>query len=188
MFIGGELIGKDLGFVIDHAASGLTPPDPSMVLGRHEFNSSPSMLDVAPASWGALAGQVFIAKWGELAPPTNPLRGSAPAGFRVVRANPASGQVEPFIQNCAAGPASRLGERDEGIERPFDVQFGPDGAMYIVDYGVVTIDFSKAPPYAYQPGTGVIWKVTRKGNFGNGNAPLPPVQSPVRKNGCRGQG
>jgi glucose/arabinose dehydrogenase len=31
IFIDGEFIGKDLGFVIDHEASGLTPPDPSVV-------------------------------------------------------------------------------------------------------------------------------------------------------------
>ncbi len=185
VYIGGNLIGRDLGFVIDHAASGLTPPTPAVVLGRHELNSSPSLLDVAPASWGSLAGDVFIAEWGDLAPPTNPLR-SAFAGFRVVRVDPETGMVSPFVQNCAAGPASALGDRSEGIERPFDVKFGPDGAMYIVDYGVVTIDFSQAPPYAYQPGTGVVWKVTRQGNFpGNGKVPPPPVQGPVGKGGCR---
>ena len=73
VFLNGEPIGKNLGFVIDHQASGLAPPDPSMVLGRHEYNSSPSMLDVAPDSWGEWAGQVFISECGDLAPPTNPL-------------------------------------------------------------------------------------------------------------------
>lgn len=185
VYIGGELIGFDLGFVIDHAASGLTPPTPEVVLGRHELNSSPSFLDVAPASWGSLAGDVFIAEWGDLAPPTNPLRTEF-AGFRVVRVDPETGTVSPFVQNCAPGPASALGDRSEGIERPFDVKFGPDGAMYIVDYGVVTIDFAQAPPYAYQPGTGVVWKVTRQGNFpGNGRVPPRPVQSPVGQGGCR---
>ncbi|MGI8638139.1 MAG: hypothetical protein ACR2KZ_22320 [Segetibacter sp.] len=48
------------------------------------------------------------------------------------------------------------------MERPFDVRFGPDGAMYIVDYGVVKIDMSKTPPFDAQTGTGAIWKVTRK--------------------------
>jgi glucose/arabinose dehydrogenase len=161
VFVGNEPVGKNLSFLIDHEASGLTPPDPSVVLGRHEWNSSPSMLDVAPASWGSLAGHVFIAEWGDLAPPTNPLRGKKPAGYRVVKVNPANGQLEPFVSNMHPGPASASGNAGKGIERPFDVQFGPDGALYIVDYGVVEIDMQKAPPYAYKPGTGVIWKVSK---------------------------
>jgi glucose/arabinose dehydrogenase len=47
------------------------------------------------------------------------------------------------------------------MERPFDVTFGPDGAMYIVDYGVVEIDMDLMPPYDYQAGTGTVWRVTR---------------------------
>ena len=161
VFINGELVGKDLGFLIDHAASGLTPPTPDVVLGQHEFNSSPSMIDVAPASWGHMAGQVFIAEWGDLAPPTNPLRGKQPAGSQIVRVNPATGHVTPFVRNRRAGPASSQGLQGKGLDRPFDVQFGPDGAMYIVDYGVVKIDMQLQPPYQYEMNTGAIWKVTR---------------------------
>jgi len=165
VFINGESQGKNLGFLIDHEASGLTPPDPSLVVGKHPLNSSPSMLDVAPEAWGEFAGDLFIAEWGDLAPPTNPLRGKEPAGYRVVRIDPESGQLAPFVSNAAPGPASQQDATGNGLERPFDVQFGPDGAMYIVDYGVVEIDMSLIdqgkPPYAYQEGTGAIWKVTR---------------------------
>jgi hypothetical protein len=162
VFIDGKPQGKDLGFVIDHAASGLTPPDRSMVIGRHEFNSSPSLLDVAPTSWGNMAGHVFVAEWGDLAPPTNPLRGKKPSGNQIVMINPSTGKLEPFVSNVHQGPASMFSTKQEGIERPFDVKFGPDGAMYIVDYGVVDIDMSQAPPYVYRNGTGVIWKVSKK--------------------------
>jgi glucose/arabinose dehydrogenase len=151
--IDGEEQGKELGFVINHEASGLTPPDRSVVLGRHEFNSSPSLLDVAPESWGEWSGDVFVAEWGDLAPPTNPLRGEN---------NPASGSLEPFVRNRQPGPASTQGMPGEGIERPFDVKFGPDGAMYIVDYGVVDINMDKAPPYVYRANTGAIWKVSKR--------------------------
>ncbi len=163
VFVNGEPIGKDLGFLIDHEASGLTPPDPSLVLGRHEINSSPCLLDVAPASWGDMAGQVFVAEWGDLAPPTNPLRGTTPTqGYRVAKVDPDTGEVTSFVANTGGGPSSTSGTPGEGIERPFDVKFGPDGDMYIVDYGVVEIDMGKIPPYAYGAGTGTIWKVTKQ--------------------------
>jgi glucose/arabinose dehydrogenase len=162
VFVNGQPIGKNLGFVIDHAASGLTPPDPSMVLGRHEVNASPTLLDVAPASWGSMAGHVFIAEWGDLAPPTNPLRGEKPAGYQIVKVNPANGRLEPFVRNVHPGPASEQGNAGKGIEHPFDVKFGPDGAMYIVDYGVVEINLaSSGSPFSPKKGTGIIWKVSK---------------------------
>lgn len=160
--VNGQPQGKDLGFLIDHAASGLTTPTPEDVLGVHELNSSPSMVDIAPASWDDLAGHVFIAEWGDLTPPTNPLSGENYApGYKIVKVDPSSGTLTPFVVNQGGGPASAQQEQGNGIERPFDVQFGPDDAMYIVDYGAVTIDMSKKPPYNYKAGTGVIWKVSR---------------------------
>jgi glucose/arabinose dehydrogenase len=161
VFIDGEPIGKDLGFVIDHAASGLTPPDPSVVVGRHEINSSPSMLDVAPSAWGDWENHLFIAEWGDLAPPTNPLRGERHSGFQVVRVDPSTGDLTTFVANVNKVPASENGAEGQGLERPFDVEFGPDGAMYIVDYGVVKIDMSnKMSPYVYNENSGAIWKIT----------------------------
>ncbi len=165
IFVGGQLQPPPrlINPVIDHAASGLATPDPSLVFGRHEFGSSPSMLDVAPDSWGALAGQVFVAEWGDLAPETNPLLNRRP-GYRVSSIDPATGQAVPFIQNVLPGPASMQGARGLGIERPFDVKFGPDGAMYIVDYGEANVNMDRIKqgrlPYEFPPGTGAIWRVT----------------------------
>lgn len=164
VFINGVPQGKNLGFLIDHQASGLTPPDRNLVAGLHTFHSSPSMLDVAPASWGDLAGRLFIAEWGDLTPPTDPL--VSRVGYRVVQVNPATKEVTSFISNKGTLPGSEQNSLGRGIERPFSVRFGPDGAMYIVDYGQVKIDPSRIAqgrePYAYVPGTGIIWKVTRK--------------------------
>ena len=164
VFIDGERQPKGLGFLIDHEASGLTPPDKSLILGLHEINSSPSKPDVAPDSWGRWAGNLFVPEWGDLSWFTNALRDS-PAGFRISRIDPATGQVEPFIQNIRLGPASKWSAQGQGIERPFDVKFGPDGAMYIVDYGVATIVLRRIAegnlPYEFPPETGAIWKVTR---------------------------
>jgi len=62
--------------------------------------------------------------------------------------------------------------RLRGINRPLQVQFGPDGALYLVDYGAVR-DFGQSDPDSRFvggpadgplieiPKTGVIWKITR---------------------------
>ena len=164
MVVNGQPQGKALGFVIDHAASGLTIADKSHILGLHDVNASPSMLDVAPASWGDLAGQVFVAEYGDLAPNTTPLLDKLP-GYQVVRIDPANGQVEPFLRNAKPGAASGQGAMGMALERPFDVKFGPDGAMYVVDYGVSIVNPARVAtgqvPYEFPPRTGVIWKVTR---------------------------
>ncbi|MDP9364502.1 MAG: cupredoxin domain-containing protein [Chloroflexota bacterium] len=173
VYVGDERQDKDLGFLIDHDASGLGTPDPSLVLGLHEYQSSPTKLDVAPGSWGDLAGHVFVAEWGDLAPETNPLQDELP-GYRVVGIDPESGQVEPFVANAQPGPASEQDAAGKGIERPFDVKFGPDGAMYVVDYGVARVNQARVAegqvPYEFPPETGAVWKVTPpdSGDGGNG--------------------
>ena len=162
--VNGVLQGKPIRFLIDHAASGLPAPDPSLVHGLHEINSSPSHIDVAPASVGAFAGQVFVAEWGDLAPQTTPLRDGF-AGFQVSRIDPATGRAVPFIRNHQRGPASAQGAAGQGIERPYSVRFGPDGALYIVDYGIARVNPARAVqnqvPYEFPPFTGAVWKVSR---------------------------
>lgn len=156
--------GRPQNFVIDHAASGLSRPDRALVHGVHEIGSSPSKVDVAPASWGELAGQVFVAEWGDLAPATSPLRDNIP-GYQVTRIDPATGRAVPFARNRMSGPASAVGMRGLGLERPLDVKFGPDGALYIVDYGVALVNPARAAqgqvPYDFPVGTGSLWRVVR---------------------------
>ncbi len=165
VYVDGERLPSGLHFVIDHEASGLTPPDPSLVFGLHDVNSSPSLADVAPAGWGDLEGQLFVAEWGDLTWFTNALR-NEPTGGRVVRINPETGQVEPFVRNLLPGPASDQEAMGQGLERPFDVKFGPDGAMYIVDYGVARVNLTRLKedhfPAEFPPETGAIWRVTRR--------------------------
>jgi len=154
-------------FVIDHRASGLTPPDKSLIAGLHQANASPSELDVAPRSWGRMADQAFVAEFGDLAPGTDPLL-DKPAGFRVTRIDPQTKRAVPFVQNVLPGPGSMIGgpggSLGKAMERPYDVKFGPDGAMYIVDFGQVLVDPAKPPPpYEFPTNTGMIWKVTPGG-------------------------
>lgn len=165
--ISGEMQERELGFVIDHEASGLEPPDKSLVLGLHPINSSPSKPDVAPEGWGDMAGQLFVPEWGDMAWFTNAMR-DEPAGSRIVVIDTESGDLRPFIQNAKLGPASAQGAAGMGIERPFDVKFGPDGAMYIVDYGQHAINLKRIAegrfPFEWPPETGVVWKVTAAGS------------------------
>jgi hypothetical protein len=175
VFLGNNLVSETwfLDFVIDHQASGLSAPDRSLVTGLHQVHSSPSGLDVAPQNWGALTGQLFVAEWGDLTPPTNPLQPNLRAGIRVSRVDPRFPQTsaQPFVRNRQQRTASEMGVPGQALERPYDVKFGPHpqqpmgaGAMYITDYGIVEIDESRppqGPPYRYLPDTGVIWRVVR---------------------------
>jgi glucose/arabinose dehydrogenase len=168
IYVAGEMLPgeKRIGFLIDHEASGLTPPDPSLIAGLHQWQSSPSLLDVAPDSWGDMAGNIFVAEWGDLSPATNPLRDD-PVGSRITRIDLEAGEGASFIHNVMPGPASAQDALGQDLERPFDVKFGPDGAMYIVDYGAVIFNpvrlVRDKARYDWPPETGIIWRVTRTG-------------------------
>jgi hypothetical protein len=73
----------------------------------------------------------------------------------------ASGEVSTFLENKIGGAASR--RNAGGLEHPSDVTFGPDGAMYVTDWGVanITVDGLKLVP-----NTGVVWRVAAPGEQG----------------------
>jgi glucose/arabinose dehydrogenase len=130
------------------------PPAPAAVLSLHagaagfDFSRNPSF---------GHPGEAFIAEFGD----TSPLAGKllAPVGFQVLRVDPATGVSHVFAVNNSddTGPASKLG--GGGLERPIAARFNPAGdALYVVDYGVVTVDQRLEP----RPQTGVLWKITRK--------------------------
>ena len=165
-YIDGERQPEELSFLIDHEASGLKPPDKSLVAGLHEVNASPSKPDVAPASWGEYANHLFVPEYGDLAWVTNALR-DKPAGCRVAvidTEGEGRQKVRPFVQNAKPGPATHQGRQGEGLERPYDVKFGPDGAMYIVDFGVQRVNRNRIAqghfPIEWDRKTGMVWKVT----------------------------
>ncbi|MBW3634861.1 MAG: sugar dehydrogenase [Armatimonadetes bacterium] len=168
VYINGERRPREICFLIDHEASGLQQPDTSLILGLHEVNSSPSKPDVAPDSWEDYADYLMVPEYGDFAWITNPLRDKY-AGCRVVGlSTDGSGQqtVTPFIQNEKPGPASEQGIHGEGIERPYDVKFGPDGAMYIVDFSSHRVNLHRIAeghfPVEFDRKTGMIWKVSRQ--------------------------
>ncbi|WP_346320092.1 PQQ-dependent sugar dehydrogenase [Chitinophaga sp. YIM B06452] len=131
-------------------------PKPVASLSVH---SSSNGIDFSTNEAFGWKGEAFIAQFGDMAPGVGKVL--APVGFRVVRVNVASGNVEDFMVNRGKknGPASKLGTR--GLERPVSVQFDPNGqSLYVVDFGILKMtDSGESRPVQ---NTGVLWKITKK--------------------------
>lgn len=133
-----------------------TPPRPVARLGVH---SSSNGLDFSRNADFGYVGEAFIAQFGDQAPTTGKVL--APVGFKVVQVDPRSGVIRDFAVNRGSynAPASVL--RSGGLERPVALRFSPDGrALYVVDFGVLLMRARGPQP---QPGTGVLWRITRSG-------------------------
>ncbi len=145
--------GDDPEFLL--AAHPNQPPRPVAVLGVH---GSANGMDFSTSSAFGHEGDLFIALFGDMAPPVG--KTLAPVGFKVVRVNVETGVIEEFAVNRAgAGPASKAG--GAGLERPVAARFSPDGsALYIVDFGILTSDKEGHAP---RPETGALWRITREG-------------------------
>lgn len=128
--------------LINHVGSGLRPPDPStLVAGEFQWLSGAAKLDFGPAAgpFSRWHGDLIVALDGDRAPyATNGLKLENADGYKVVRMNADTGKVEDFVYNTRHLPISQLGQAI-GLERPVDVKFGPDGALYIVDYGQIEV-------------------------------------------------
>jgi len=155
---------RDLSFLIDHESSGLTPPNAGSNLLTAEFKplSGAAKLDFAPAS-GPFArlrqsGNVaIVALMGDRAPfDTGGLKLSGPTGYKVVQVNMDEHTVRDFIRNTRQGPASQHDANTHCLERPIDVKFGPDGALYILDFGRLEM---RGPNEKVKPGTGKVYKL-----------------------------
>jgi glucose/arabinose dehydrogenase len=141
------------------------PPEPAAVLDVH---ASADGFDFSRTERFGYVGHAFIALFGDQSPTSGKV--VYPVGFKVVRVNPKTGVIEEFAVNKGRknGPASKIG--GGGFERPVAARFGPDGALYVVDFGVFTVGqsgkarkASAAPSEPSEPrrGTGVLWKITR---------------------------
>lgn len=132
------------------------PATPSRALVTLGMHVGANGFDFAPTGFG-FDGQVFIAQWGSGFPAT----AQTPAlnGFNILRLNLATGRTEVFATNKKPGPAS-LYKGTGGFERPVTVRFGPDGAMYVLDWGHMAV--TRKGPY-HIPDGGVLWKISRVG-------------------------
>jgi glucose/arabinose dehydrogenase len=134
--------------------------DPSPPQAPRAFfacHSSANGLDVSRNPTFGFVGQAFVAQFGDQAPLTG--KTLAPAGFKVVRVDLSNGVIEEFAANYGKenGPASYL--HSGGLERPIAVRFDAQGgSLYVVDFGILSMQDDSAHP---QPGSGVLWRITR---------------------------
>jgi glucose/arabinose dehydrogenase len=163
--------------VIDHQASNLRDPNRRLVLGQFKPLSGASKMAVVPTAWpfpgSAYAGTVIVALWGDRAPFATddvPLKRPLP-GYKLVRVDTDNGEVHDFIYNTQGGPASALNlGGEEALERPIDVKFGPDGSLYILDFGKARM---KGGHEKISDGTGKIFRLIPIGNPTSATQPTP---------------
>ncbi len=127
--------------IIDQKASGLTPPVRDSLL-ETAFPSLSGAAKLAFTPTGGafgkdFAGSVIVALSGDRTPfASGGVTLPRPVGFKVVRVDLDRHTARDFVRNVGDLPGSKIDERNRSfIERPIDIKFGPDGAMYILDEG-----------------------------------------------------
>ena len=129
--------------LIDLEKSGLAAPDKSLLVYLTEPHAAVCGIDVVPASgpFARWAGQLLVSEMGDFKPHTDALRPDVRAGFQIEAVDPKTGQATVLLRNAklaadgSSVPASMIDE-DDGLERPVDVRVGPDGNIYVLDFGV----------------------------------------------------
>jgi glucose/arabinose dehydrogenase len=132
-----------------------SPPKPVVSFQTHVAANG---FDFCRTTDFGFEGDAFVACFGDLAPVTTLTRAVTPAGFKVVRVNMQTHQVFDFAVNRLTGPASKLPH--DGFERPSHCQFGPDGSLYIVDFGIIHIAPERGA-IRQQLDTGALWRIRR---------------------------
>lgn len=138
----------EVSFLIDHQGSGLIRPDrQTLVRGLFPSLSGAAKMDFIEDQPGfeTNRGQLLIALSGDRSPwATGGTKLKGPVGFKIVKLDQDTKQSIDFIYNTTLKPAHLIGRNSPALERPIDVKFGPDGALYIVDYG--RVDWKAASP------------------------------------------
>jgi len=111
--------------------------------------SGAARLDIVPSDgpFHDYRGNAIIALNGDRSPwATGGLKLATPVGYEVVRVDPDvnNGPVYDFVRNTRGLPAHLLArDAASALERPIDVKFGPDGALYILDFGQMRVENGK---------------------------------------------
>jgi glucose/arabinose dehydrogenase len=147
------------------------PPMPVVSFPPH---AGANGVAISPGGPFGFQGNAFVALFGDLAPITTP-RLATPVGFKVVRVDLDKRSIVDFAVNRIQGPASKLPH--EGFERPSHCAFGPDGALYITDFGEIDIAPEKAG-IRVQAGSGSLWRIRRNLAEPVGLEPPQPMAVP----------
>jgi hypothetical protein len=150
-------------------------PNPPKPLTSFESHCAANGFDFCRDEAFGFKGDAFVACFGHLVPLTTIAKAIYPAGFKVQRVDMQTGQVQDFAVNKRAGPGSKL--YHGGFERPSHCLFGPDGALYVVDFGVIHIA-PEAGAIRQQMDTGTLWRI-RRTDGPQGTEPPKPVEVPV---------
>jgi glucose/arabinose dehydrogenase len=155
----------------------LLKPAPTMLWQTHPpltkafttFDSHSAVNGIAFSNSDAFGfrGDLFVAAFGTFTPATTGTNVKL-SGFRVIRVNMQTGEKSDFAKNILPGPAYLNGTN--GFNRPADVTFGPDDALYVLDWGASKIT-SKGLEEV--PATGAIWRIyPEKGAALRPNGPI----------------
>jgi hypothetical protein len=119
----------------------------------------------APAELEDYKGMLVVALHGDRAPfATSGLPLIQPVGYKLVVIDPERRVVRDFIYNVAGR------KRDERmLDRPIDVAFAPDGAMYVLDMGEMRL---RDGQQRVKPGTGALYRLDPL------QTPPPPTTGP----------
>jgi glucose/arabinose dehydrogenase len=150
-------------------------PYPSKPFASFQTHVAANGFDFCGNSEFGFEGDAFVACFGDLAPITTVTKAVTPAGFKVVRVDMGTSQVRDFAVNRMTGPASKLPH--DGFERPSHCRFGPDGNLYIVDFGIIHIAPERGG-IRQQIGTGSLWRI-RRVDGPHGFVPPQPTAVPV---------
>jgi glucose/arabinose dehydrogenase len=146
------------------------PPDPNppRPLVTFEPHSAPNGMDFCRDAAFGFEGDAFVCLFGDLTP--NTARQVKPSGYRVVRVDMSTREVVDFAVNKIVGPASKLPHG--GFERPSHCAFGPDGALYVVDWGEIKIA-PETGGVRMKEGSGALWRIRRTGSRPGVRPPRP---------------
>ena len=150
-------------------------PSPPKPLASFQTHAAANGFDFCNQPEFGFEGDAFVACFGDLAPITTITKAVTPAGFKVVRVDMRTGQIYDFAVNKTTGPASKLFHG--GFERPSHCQFGPDGNLYIADFGVIHIAPERGG-IRQQMDTGTLWRIRRVAGP-QGLVPPKPTTVPI---------
>jgi glucose/arabinose dehydrogenase len=146
--------------LFDLERSGLRAPDERWLVMATAPHAAICGISVIPGHgpFAAWRGQILVSEMGDFRPTTDAIQPDVRAGFQIELVDPATGKSSVFLRNRGDGPsqpASTL-DLDDGLERPVDVRVGPDGYVYVLDFGVWVPTPTEARIF---PKTGKVFRV-----------------------------